>query len=755
MKKGLLTSLFIFLSLTTIFAQSSDNWKYEAYPDLPFQLNNIDLEISVEPESALIKATGMYNIRSRRPDLTEVIFNTSNLDIKEVSSNGQALEFRVSSDSLIIQLSDTLGIEQSTEFLISWESSSVYGIHTDVHGNLWTSLNPRTRHHWLPIPDHPEVETTVNASFTIPAEQEAVFNGTRNADEVVSTDEKKITWNSGTEVPVSGITFAVGNFQRESARSGVKEVSIYASDNTLLEDVRSGLLATAVESLKKYEADFSFEFPFDGLSIVVLPDNKWEEIQSGAGVIYLYQNLGNLTTQLKRGIVEQWLGNYHRYLNAPDSRYEFLKALVMEDDETEQLLNPDDLQSIREWNKWEQGIGNMENEFLKATIRESMPELIQEIKGVTSWDKYADFWYDQTGTFWNKLPEPSDAGQFNETEEAYAYSVKYIYDEVNSVLSLVFEAQSQPIGSLVGIDLMQYGFTDTTQTEISFTGARDSVSVELPSGTDYVTLTPKTDLNLKLNEEKPFIFLIRQLRSSDPDEKIQAAEQLRNYTDNPDLQLALQDVLEVETEPEVRAAMLATLGQITKGASGTEQNFLGQLNSDNLATQLSAIKALAGYPDNEQVRYAIRNTIIRSERDTVTNAALNTYRQIASAEDLISLTERLERSGEAEKAINVLQLAVQADTTKQSISIADRFALGEYPFDVRKKALDILLKFEQNQDYWNQTIGMLLGDRDPRVRYHALNAIKYLSAKRTVDVLKDLMKEEMDPRVAQKIRRIM
>lgn len=755
MKKGLLTSLFILLSFTTILAQTSVNWEYEAYPDLPFQLNNVDLEITVEPESALIKATGMYNIRSRRPGLSEVIFNTSNLDVKEVSSNGQALEFRVSSDSLIIQLSDTLGFEQRTEFLISWESSSTYGIHTDVQGNLWTSLNPRTRHHWLPIPDHPEVETQIKASVTIPAEQEAVFNGSRVSDEVVSANEKKITWTSGKEVPASGITFAVGNFQRESARSGVKEVSIYASENTLLEDVRSGLLSTAVESLKKYESVFSFEFPFDGLSIVVLPDNNWEEIQSGAGVIYLYQNLGNLATQLKRGIVEQWLGNYHRYLNAPDSRYEFLKALITESDGTEQLLNPDDLRSIREWNKWEQGIGNMDNEFLKTTIRESIPGLIQEFKGVTSWSAYAGFWYNQAGIFWNKLPEPDNAGKGSDTEEAYVYTVEYIYDEANSLLTLVFEAQSEPISSLVGIDMMQYGFTDTTQTEISFTGAQDSVSVELPSGTDYVTLTPKTDLDLKLNEEKPFMFLIRQLRSSESDEKIQAAQQLRNYTDNPDLQLALQDVLEGETEPEVRAAMLATLGQITKGASGTEQNFLGQLNSDNLATKLSAIQALAGYPDNEQVRYAIRNTIIRAERDTVTNAALNTYRQIAGAEDLISLTERLERSGEAEKAISVLQLAVQDDTTKKSISIADRFALGEYPYDVRKKALDILLKFEQNQDYWNQTIGMLLGDRDPRVRYHALDAIRYLSAKRTVDVLKDRVKEEMDPRVADKIRRIM
>lgn len=201
--------------------------------------------------------------------------------------------------------------------------------------------------------------------------------------------------------------------------------------------------------------------------------------------------------------------------------------------------------------------------------------------------------------------------------------------------------------------------------------------------------------------------------------------------------------------------MLATLGEITKGASGTEQNFLDQLNSDNLATRLSAIRALADYPENEQVRYAVRNTLIRAEIDTVFATALNTYGKLAEAEDLISLTERLERSGDADKAINVLQVAVQTDTTRESISIADRMALGDYPYSIKKQALNILLTYEQNQEYWNQTIEMLMSDRDPRIRYQALDAVKYLSAKKTVDILKDRLKEEMDPRVASKIRRIM
>ena len=750
----LLTALFLFLFSTLTFAQSQVDWKYDSYPELPFLLNHIQLDINIETESSLIKGVGTYKLTSRQPDLAQIIFNTSDLDVKEISSEGNAIDFEVSNDSLIISLSDTVGIGDEIQFLITWESNSPYGIHKDTYGNIWTSLNPKARHHWIPIPDHPEVIATLDASFSIPADQQVVFNGTFVDDEVISAEQKKVNWTSETTIPVSGLTFAVGPFTSESARAGVKQVSVYASENAVMEEVKSGLLSIAVESVKAYEEKFSFEFPYDALNVVVLPDNRWEEIQSGAGVIYLYQNLGSLSTQLRRGVAEQWLGNYHRYLDAPNHKFEFLKALVTGNSDTQQLLNPDDLESIRFWNSWQAGIGNIENEFQSNTIQESLPELMQEFEGVTGWNDYADFWYDKSGAFWSEFSIPATLNTGG--EERYSYDVNYLYDEMNNSLSFVFEAQGNPIEALAGVEVMQFGFMDTTRSEISFTGDRDSVSVDITSGVDYVTLNPVSDFDIELNEKKPFLFLIRQLRSSDAELQIRAAKQLQNFTENPDLQLALQDVLNTVSEPEVRAALLETLSMITQGASGTEQNFLEQLNSDNLATKLSAIRALTNYPGNDQVTFSIRNTLIRAESDTVFEVALKTYQELAETEDILSVTERLEQSLEGQqRAIKLLQITAQSDTTNRSISIADRFALGSFPHQIRKQALEILLENEQNQDYWAQTLPMLLEDRDARIRYQALDAVQFLSAKQTVDLIKDALNEEMDPRVIAKIRRIM
>jgi hypothetical protein len=754
MKKVLLTVFLVLVVSSITFAQSTIDWNYQPFPNLPFQIDHIELDLNVDTELPLIKGTGTFNFTSRRPDLTTVIFHTADLDIKEVSKEGNPLDFEVSNDSLIIQLEDTLGVKSNSQFLITWESSSPYAFHKDVSGNVWTSLNPKARHHWFPIVDHPEVAATFDVSFIIPAEKSVIFNGNFVRDEVISTGEKKVEWATETAIPISGLTFSVGNFVTESARSGIKEISLSANKDEILEEVRSGLLSVAVQTFKDYEKKFSFEFPYGALNVVVLPDNRWEEIQSGAGMIYLYQNLGSLSTQLKRGMATQWFGNYHRYLNTPDHRFEFLKTLVTRSSETDQLQNPDNLKSISYWNRWQKGMDEFEDQYMIDTIEETLPKLIQEFTGVTNWQMYAGFWYDRTGSFWNEIPLPSTTK--TTITEQYNYDVRYIYDEMTNSLSLVFETDGNPVETLVGVEVNQFGFMDTTQTEITFTGAYDSVSVDIASGIDYITLSPQTDLALEFDEQKPFLFLIRQLRSSNAEVQIQAAIKLRKFTDNPDLQLALQDVLQSEIEPKARAAMLETLSIITKGASGTEQNFLDQLNSDDLSTQLTAVRALVNYPGNDQVAYAIRNSILEAESDTLFEATLKTYKEIAGTEDLLSITQRLERNLQGQKkALKILQITAALDTTNKSITIADRFALGNFPYQIRKQALTILINYEVNQDYWNQTIEMLLEDRDPRIRFHALDAIKFLSPKQTVDVLKSRIEEEMDPRVMEKIRRVM
>ena len=760
MKKSIATILFLFVITTQLFAQNEGTvWQYSAYPDLPFTLENLELDMSIDPQQPMLISEGTYTIVSRYPELTEVVFNTSESQIEGILVDGTEADFSISSDSLIITLAEPLGTGNAAEIVIKWTSNSRYGLNKDARGNLWSSLNPKSRRYWIPLPDHPEVSFAMNATFTIPTELSVISHGSKVVDELASVDQKTIRWSSDEEVPASGLTFAVGNFESNSARAGVKQISLYTNQNALMPEVREGLLDVAVSTLKSYEEQLSFEFPYSSLNVVVLPDHHWEEVHSGAGVIYLYQNLGSLPTQLRRAIAGQWFGNYHRYLDATNNRYEFLKVLLNGSENIGQLTNKDDIQSIHRWNIWVAGIGTIDDSFMKDVIKGSMSDVLQHFEGVTRWNDYADLWYDKTGYFWESLPQPEVSESQEESvpeTQGVVYDVEYVYDELNGSLLLVFEAQGSPIETLVSFEATAYSFTDTTSTEHTFTGTKDTVGVNLNNGIDYLTIKTPENPDLTLNETKPFMFWIGQLRDKNPENRIQAAKSLQAYSDNPDLQLALRDVMGQEQNEEVRAAMLETLSSITKDATGTEETFIGYVNSENVATQLSGLKALANYEGNESAAYTIRNKLIRTGVDTVFNTGLRSYEKIAPLSDLISLAERFE-GGKADdmKALKTLRVLIKNDTTGSALQIADRYALGSYPYDIRREALGLLIDHNESSTYWNETLNALKEDRDPRIRYHALNAVRYLENDQKEELFSSMLNEELDPRVINKIRSLM
>lgn len=758
MKKSIAIILFLFGLSSQLVAQNEGTvWDYSAYPDLPFTIEMLNLELSIDPQEPMLISEGTYSITSRHPELTEIVFNTAETQIENILINGEEVDFSVSSDSLIITLSNTLTSGDQAKLTIGWTTNSRYGIKKDVYGNLWASLNPKSRRYWIPLPDHPEVSFPLKTSFTIPTELSVISHGRKVTDELASVDQKRVQWNSEEDIPVSGLTFVLGNYETISARAGVKQVSLFANENALLPEVREGLLDIAVSTLKDYEQKVSFEYPYRSLNVVVLPDHQWEEVQAGAGVIYLYQNLGSLATQLKRGIAGQWFGNYHRYLNATDNRFEFLKVLLTGTNETEQLVNNDDLQSIHRWNIWEKGIETISDNYLKEVIEESLGEIVQQLEGVTGWDDYADLWYDKVGMYWESLPEPqaSETEEHSKSENAPVYNVDYIYDELNGSLLLAFKAVRNPIETLVSVEATAYSFTDTTKTELTFTGAEDTVGVNLSAGIDYLTINTPDHSNLILNESKPFMFWIGQLRDQDPENRIQAAESLRAFNDNPDLQLALGDVMGQEQNEEVRAAMLETLSYITKDATGTEEIFIGYVNSNNIATQLSGLKALANYEGNESAAYTVRNKLIRTEEDTVFNTALRSYVKIAPISDLISLAERFEGSENNDhKALATLKAVIETDTTGSTLQLAERYALGNYPYEIRREALQMLINYNTSSDYWNETLNALKEDRDARIRYHALEAVKHLGSGQRDELLSSILSVELDPRVIRKINEL-
>jgi hypothetical protein len=147
--------------------------------------------------------------------------------------------------------------------------------------------------------------------------------------------------------------------------------------------------------------------------------------------------------------------------------------------------------------------------------------------------------------------------------------------------------------------------------------------------------------------------------------------------------------------------------------------------------------------------------MLRSEKDTVFQSALSTYQQLSGTEDMLSIAERFKQNEQHPRTIDILSVTVAEDSTNKSLSMIDQYAMGSYHYEIRREALELLIGYETNETYWEQTLSMLLEDRDARIRFQSLNAVQHLSSKTTVEMIRERLSEEMDPRVRAKIRRML
>ena len=709
-------------------------FEYDQYPSIPFEFEKLNLEVTLEPDQNLVKGVAGYTMKIKAPVQDQLVLHAAALEIDGVTLNNVEIEFLIKGDSLIIPLEDSLEAEQEVQLAITWQAQSIFGTHKDRFGTIWAGLNPLILRHWLPVYDHPNVETVVEAEFIIPADLTLIFNGNKLADELLSTEQKRVRWESSTPVPVTGLSFALGNFVQQEAMAGTKKIRVYVAEEIINQEEISTLLTEAIQTKRSVENALSFEFPYESLNIIVLEDSYWDEIQSGAGIIYLYKNLGSLSAQLKRGIYSQWFGQYQRIR---DFEYgmlyqELLKTALhysIYDEPAFLLIDEEDPHiSSFIWNELQNGF-KKQDPFFRKTITGSLEPLIKSNKGLMNDTFYTDFWYTQTGLNWQEMniwesPDPD----IDSDPASPEYSLSAEYDEVDSKIVFVFEHISGDSSTLSGLNAVIYTMEDSTTQEISFTGQNDRVQIDVPMAVEYVALNSGVTAIDQIQVDRfPLFFLLNQLRSNNIKDRETAARLLYFHTDNPDLQLALRDALESETNPVVKARLLETFGLFTKGASGTEQVFLQELNNESVAIQVAVIKSLSAYQANEMVLGSIRNKTLRTENRLVFDEALKSYKKISSEQELVSLASTLLRADSTGlKAFEVLKMSVDSDSTYRSLELLQQLSRTEFPAKTRFQSVSLLLDHIDKIENRASLFEAWLTDFDPRIRFAAIEKIDSL-----------------------------
>ncbi len=765
---ALLTAITI--SAATAQAQSFD---HESYPKLDFDLVSLELDLGVQPQNLRIDGDAKYQVEANISGTDTLTLYASHLDISNVSVDGETADFSLHNDSLFIPVDDSTEAGNGYEVRIRYSGQPGFGMLKNSAGTIWTSMLPKSQRHWVPIIDNPQVALQTKFNISVPSGNQVWATGVQTDDEVLSVDAMRYRYESEQEVPASSLGFSVGSFSESDTSFGDKKITL-AVEKALSDSINNKeILDQANNFLGEVENYLDVEYPLGALNIIVLDDHSWETKNWGSGMVFVYANGGSIQTQLMRGILGQWFGIKQReqqwiegdaitlyqtlLLNKIAERDYQLEATDMVDQEYPQTVY--DHFGIERWNNWQQGISDWQNASIRGSMLESANRVISEFPAAVRWDDYADHWYQHTGQPIFEAPTFS----FDDTEsqssegDSIAYEVYYDFDETEGELRLRFEATEGSIDELTTLPAYEIYSNKTDTSEVTFTGAQDSVVLQVDPTINTLRLDYGDYPDLTLDEYKPSEFLINELRNTeDVDEQAKAARKLGYHSDNADLQLAIKDFMKRDLDPRVQAALLRSLGDITDGATGTEQTFLDALGNDNQHIREAGLLSLQNYSDNSSIASRVESEAQNAEESDYFKKATRVLTAISSEDAFGGFVESVVQADTTgEKSIIAIRELANMGGVDKAVEQADLFVDDEFSFAIRRAALNILVQHDRAPADWLDRAKKYFEDPDPRIRFLVARGLERNMDGEVEEFLSDYIQDEYDARVHRKIMDIL
>lgn len=765
----LVTVFWIGSGVIPIQAQSFD---HESYPQLDFDFVSLDLELGLQPQNLRIDGAATYQVKANVSGADTLTLYAAHMDISSVSVDGTGADFMLQNDSLFVPVGESAEAGQEFEVRIRYSANPQFGLLKNVHNTVRSSLLPKSQRHWVPIVDNPHVDLKTTFTISVPSGYQVWATGQNTDRETVSVDVMRFRFESEEEVPASSLALAVGRFDTESAK-GEPNVQV-AVEQALSDTINTEqLLQKAQDYLEQVSDSLQVDYPHNQLTVLVMDDHQWETKSWTASAVYLYKNRGDLDTQLLRGIIGQWFGVQQR-----EAQWNQADAITLQQvvsfhsiaDSIVTLKEQDTLRSsvesiydgfgIKNWNRWIEGWASWEKENLKSVIKEAQTDALQELPSVVSWDDYAKLWYRNSGQRLFEIPEfnaieGADAtNSSTENADSVAYKVTYDYNEVEGQLTLSFEAEYGVYGELTSINAYEVYPNSTDTTEVTFTGPKDSVVLQVDPTISTMYLEAPDRPGLYLDEFKPSSFLISELRNAeDVERRAAAARKLGAHTDNPDLQLAIRDFMNRNLEPDVEAALLSSYADITAGASGTEETFLDALESNKRAIREAGLMALQNFEGNSKVMNQVEQLALNAEEDEFFKKATQVLVAISSPEQFETYAEDITQQDKAGRSIFTIQQLANIGEVEAAVEKADLFTSDSYSYSIRSMALEILIQHDHAPANWLTRAEELLESSDPRIRYLVISGLARQEGDEVRNFLSEYRQDEYDERVYQRIMR--
>lgn len=770
MSKKLLSTSILLFALFFHTTSQAQNWDYESYPFLPFSIDHLDAELTIG-ETGSIEGDILYLMTLKDDNPDSLIFDAKELEILNTVINDESVEFYIDSEKLIILVDRELSRGDEISLRIQYRGEPKFGLKQTAKGTYFSSLLPKSVSHWLPVADHPRVQFTTEMIFTHPAGKTLVSNGRKSSSDVESVSEELTTYSSNKVISPVDLSFVLGNLELTTStqnqqisgsaaglfeRRSDHQIHIF-TESTQIEI--SNLLDTAVEAYEKLYRSLQIGYPFRDLSIVVLEDDYWETKSYGAGIIYLFENRGDLKEQLYRGMTGMWIGSHMRpeqWQNANtilafqaliNSKLFDLKYI------TDQTPVPYHVFDGSMESTWRFGI--VQDSFSSFTnhLERAQADLVNETSGVITWNDLAETIYGNTGrSYFEQLDLPEI--KIEEPAE-YVYLAELTRNNEDQNIAINFRAMGESVKELVTVQVEEITFQDRSSDEITFTGSDDTIVLNTSRATENIRLSIAGREDITLDIKKPFEFWIYQLRNGEESgARAEAAKALIDFSDNPDLQLAIQDQMRGEENSEVYAELLRTLSAVTMGASGTDQTFLNHVSSSySKEVQLAAVEALAYFKDNDQVISRLRSIANQTEDKEIRTEAIRSLNETTEADRFKILAEDLiTRESVLHQVPLILRLLAEKGEVESAVQYSSTFITEGFPYSVRNQILELLLSLDESREGWENRLPSLLQDRDPRVRIQSLDALGRTGSTFRSEWIELRLADEYDERVRRVLR---
>lgn len=700
---------------------------YPVWPEYNVAFEHLDLQITWEGSDE-ISGVATYRIRPFQNHPDEIRLQAPNLEIQSVVLDNRPVQITRDGQEIRLHVeSFRLEAAQSYNLRISYQGKPEFGLRYGADNVIRSSLLPKSVRHWLPSFDHPRTRLTYEFTLNVPQGQVGIASG-KKIRQRDRNGTSEWVWASETPVSLSNLVWVAGEFQMESAMFGTKNARIFVHKG-ISEFPVTQTLERTISEIRRAEQALNQEFPAEELNLIILDDDFWETKSFSQNLGFVYLKNADVALYATRAILGQWIGVRLATETWRDAEalaiileklasehgFAFENSALYRYQELRIPPNPYDAFSLARAADW-----TPETDFFRSTVRASLPDILALSPGLYQWTHFAELWYARSGQPWKQPIAPPPIS----VPDTLTITIRSQADHVNNRVIL-------EVGAGRAFDFeVKIATRDRVRVfDVSATGNGDRIPITTTDGR-VLAIVPRVDESkaIRIQEEKSLTLWINQLRSSQlsTEDRLAAARGLSHYQDDPDLQLALRDALNlVEAYDDITAEIYRTIGKVTSGATGVQNLFLRGLEHHSELVRKASLESLQYYQGNEEITERVFGIISRSPDITFVNHAIPVYgRLIADADYEAFVGQLLREDEDLEFTRTLLDELFTLENRAFAIQRAETYLTNRYPFDIRMQTLQLLIAHDDSRSRWRDRQRNLSRDPDPRMRYLVLQMAK-------------------------------